>query len=115
MATIPCKTTGIRAEKRERTFRFSYSMPIRQHVSNAFPAMTDQLDRIDRKILSSLQENGRLSMAELANAVGLSKTPVAARVRRLEKDGYILGYTALVDHDRLGEGHIAFVQVKLSD
>jgi Lrp/AsnC family leucine-responsive transcriptional regulator len=77
--------------------------------------MTDQLDRIDRKILSSLQEDGRLSMAELANGVGLSKTPVAARVRRLEKDGYILGYTALVDHDRLGEGHIAFVQVKLSD
>jgi len=54
-------------------------------------------------------------MAELAKAVGLSKTPVAARVRRLEKDGYIRGYTALLDHDRLGEGYIAFVQVKLSD
>jgi Lrp/AsnC family leucine-responsive transcriptional regulator len=77
--------------------------------------MVDQLDRIDRKILSTLQSDGRLSMAELANAVGLSKTPVAARVRRLEKEGYIRGYTALVDHDRLGEGHIAFVQVKLSD
>jgi Lrp/AsnC family leucine-responsive transcriptional regulator len=59
--------------------------------------MTDHLDRIDRKILSSLQNEGRLSMAELANLVGLSKTPVGARVRRLEKEGYIRGYTALVD------------------
>jgi Lrp/AsnC family leucine-responsive transcriptional regulator len=77
--------------------------------------MTDQLDRIDRKILASLQNNGRMSTAELANAVGLSKTPVAARVRRLESEGYIRGYAALVDHDRIGEGHVAFVQVKLSD
>jgi Lrp/AsnC family leucine-responsive transcriptional regulator len=90
-------------------------MPVRQHVSYGFLAITDHLVRIDRKILSSLQNDGRLSMAELANAVGLSKTPVAARVRRLEREGYIRGYTALVDHDRLGEGHIAFVQVKLSD
>ncbi len=60
----------------------------------------DQLDRIDRNILVALLRDGRLSMAELAQRVGLSKTPVQARVRRLEKDGYI---------------HVAFVQVKLSD
>lgn len=59
--------------------------------------------------------DGRLSMADLAKKAGLSKSPVAARVRRLEKGGYIRGYAALLDHDRLGEGHIAFVQVKLSD
>lgn len=54
-------------------------------------------------------------MADLADKVGLSKTPVQARVRRLERDGYIRGYAALIDHDRMGEGHVAFVQVKLSD
>lgn len=75
----------------------------------------DQLDRIDRNILAALSRDGRLSMADLAGKVGLSKTPVQARVRRLERDGYIRGYMALIDHDRMGEGHVAFVQVKLSD
>jgi Lrp/AsnC family leucine-responsive transcriptional regulator len=77
--------------------------------------MADQLDRIDRNILSTLAREGRLSMAELAARVGLSKTPVQARVRRLEADGYIRGYAAIVDRERMGEGHVAFVQVKLSD
>ena len=77
--------------------------------------MADQLDRIDRNILAALSRDGRLSMAGLAEAVGLSKTPVQARVRRLERDGFIRGYAALIDHDRMGEGHVAFVQVKLSD
>lgn len=76
---------------------------------------TGQLDRIDRNILTALAREGRLSMADLADKVGLSKTPVQARVRRLERDGYIRGYAALIDHDRMGEGHVAFVQVKLSD
>ncbi|MDI6026231.1 Lrp/AsnC ligand binding domain-containing protein [Corticibacterium sp. UT-5YL-CI-8] len=73
------------------------------------------LDRIDRAILAALSGDGRLSMAELAGKVGLSKTPVQARVKRLEKDGYIRGYMAVIDHERMGEGHVAFVQVKLSD
>jgi Lrp/AsnC family leucine-responsive transcriptional regulator len=76
---------------------------------------TDQLDRIDRNILATLGREGRLSMNDLAEKVGLSKTPVQARVRRLEKDGIIRGYSAVVDRERIGEGHIAFVQVKLSD
>lgn len=54
-------------------------------------------------------------MAELAAQVGLSKTPVQARVRKLEAEGFIRGYTAIVDRERLGEGHVAFVQVSLSD
>jgi len=77
--------------------------------------MTDQLDRIDRNIIAALAGDGRLSMSELAAKVGLSKTPVQARVRRLEKDGYIRGYAAVIDRERMGEGHVAFVQVKLSD
>jgi Lrp/AsnC family leucine-responsive transcriptional regulator len=76
---------------------------------------TDQLDRLDRNILVALGHEGRLSMSELATKVGLSKTPVQARVRRLEKDGYIRGYAAVIDRERMGEGHVAFVQVKLSD
>ena len=76
---------------------------------------TDHLDRTDRAIVGALLRDGRLSMAALAEQVGLSKTPVQARVRRLEADGYIRGYAAVVDRERMGEGHVAFVQVKLSD
>src|SRR5690606_29357768 len=79
------------------------------------PMAEDQLDRIDRNILAALSANGRLSAAELAAKVGLSKTPVQARVKRLEREGYIRGYAAIVDRERVGEGHVAFVQVKLSD
>ena len=78
-------------------------------------AMTDRLDRIDRNILAALSREGRLSMSALAERVGLSKTPVQARVRRLEAEGYIRGYAAIVDREKTGEGHIAFVQVKLDD
>jgi Lrp/AsnC family leucine-responsive transcriptional regulator len=54
-------------------------------------------------------------MAELAQKVGLSKTPVQARVKRLENEGVIRGYAAVIDREKIGEGHVAFVQVKLSD
>ena len=77
--------------------------------------MSDQLDRLDRSILAALSSDGRLSMAALGEKVGLSKTPVQARVRRLERDGYIRGYQAIVDREKMGEGHVAFVQVKLSN
>ncbi|MGY0620621.1 MAG: winged helix-turn-helix transcriptional regulator, partial [Paraglaciecola chathamensis] len=55
------------------------------------------LDRIDRNILSELQKNGRLSNIDLANKVGLSASPCLERVKRLEAQGYILGYHARVD------------------
>lgn len=77
--------------------------------------LTDHMDRIDQKILTELAANGRQSMADLAGRVGLSKTPVQARVKRLEAAGYIRGYSAIIDRERMGEGHIAFVQVTLSD
>jgi Lrp/AsnC family leucine-responsive transcriptional regulator len=76
---------------------------------------TDQLDRFDRSIVQALSRDGRLSMTELAGKVGLSKTPVQARVKRLEAEGYIRGYAAIIDREKMGQGHIAFVQVKLSD
>lgn len=75
----------------------------------------DRIDRIDRAILQTLSQDGRISAAELARRVGLSKTPVQTRLRRLEEEGYIRGYAAIIDRDRMGEGHVAFVQVTLSD
>ena len=74
-----------------------------------------ELDRVDRRILDELAGDARVTMAELARRVGLSKTPVQARVRRLEEQGVILGYHARLDPVRLGRDHVAFVEVKLSD
>lgn len=73
------------------------------------------MDRIDHNILDALSRDARLSTAELARRVGLSKTPVQARLKKLEDEGIIRGYTAMIDRARMGEGHIAFVQVTLSD
>lgn len=73
------------------------------------------LDAIDRNILHELRLDGRLSIAELARRVHLSKTPCQLRVKRLEAMGYILGYRAILDQSRLGRAHTAFVEVKLSD
>jgi len=76
---------------------------------------SDNLDRIDHRILAALRADARLSMAALAQSVGLSKSPVTARVRRLEAAGYILGYRAVLDPAKLGEAQVAFVQVTLGD
>jgi Lrp/AsnC family leucine-responsive transcriptional regulator len=75
----------------------------------------ETLDQIDRKILDELARDGRLSVAELSRRVNLSKTPCQARIKRLEAEGYILGYCAVIDPKRLGLPHVAFVEVKLSD
>lgn len=73
------------------------------------------LDKIDRAILRILSQDGRLSMTELGARVGLSKTPVTARVKRLEAEGVIKGYRAELSAARLGLDHIAFLEVRLSD
>lgn len=74
-----------------------------------------RMDRHDRMILEVLSTNGRLPITELARRIGLSKSPTQARLRRLEKDGVITGYRALIDPIRIGRDHVAFVEVKLSD
>ncbi|SFM34454.1 Lrp/AsnC family transcriptional regulator [Marinobacter zhejiangensis] len=74
-----------------------------------------ELDRIDRAIIRELQKNARVTVTELASRVGLSKTPCQVRMRRLEDQGFITGYTALVDQARFGLDHIAFAQVTLHD
>ena len=73
------------------------------------------LDRIDRAILNELARNARVSMVELGQKVGLSKTPVTARVKRLEAEGVITGYRAELSARRLGLDHVAFLEVRLSD
>lgn len=71
------------------------------------------LDRIDRNILRTLQEFGRISNVELAKRVNLSPTPCLERVRRLERHGFIKGYVAQLDQDLLDASLIAFVEVAL--
>ena len=73
------------------------------------------MDEYDRKILSVLSIEGRISMTALGARVGLSKTPVTARVKRLEEEGVITGYRATLSASKLGVEHIAFLEVKLSD
>ncbi|MFB2532806.1 Lrp/AsnC family transcriptional regulator [Paracoccus sp. p4-l81] len=82
-----------------------------QDSANASP----DLDRFDRAILTILAAEARISMTDLAARVGLSKTPVQARVRRLERAGVIAGYRAILSARRLGLAHVAFVQIRLSD
>jgi Lrp/AsnC family transcriptional regulator, leucine-responsive regulatory protein len=70
-------------------------------------------DRIDLKILQLLQADGRLTNLKLAEAVALSPTAVLARVQRLTRDGFILGYEARLNPLKLGAGMLVFVEVLL--
>ncbi len=74
-----------------------------------------EIDNLDLKIINALRQNARLSMRSLAEQVGISKSPVINRLKRLEKSGAIKGYGARVDHSVIGLEHIAFVQVTLND
>jgi len=71
------------------------------------------LDALDRKIISALQRDGRMTMADLSEAVGLSPTPCARRVANLEKTGVIAGYGARIDQTKLGLPVTIFVAVEL--
>jgi Lrp/AsnC family leucine-responsive transcriptional regulator len=73
----------------------------------------DGVDRIDRKILQCLQEDGRISNLKLSENVGLSPTAVLARVQRLTRDGYILGYEAKLNPGLVGAGMLVYVEVLL--
>ena len=73
------------------------------------------LDPIDRRILEILVADARIPLTELARAVGLSKTPVAQRMRRLEESGIITGYRAILSPLKLGLTHVTYVEVSMSD
>ncbi|MEM7195431.1 MAG: Lrp/AsnC ligand binding domain-containing protein [Pseudomonadota bacterium] len=71
------------------------------------------LDRTDKRILSELQRDGRMTNVELAKRVNLSPTPCLDRVRRLERDAVIQGYRAVLDPDKLAMGLLVFVEIVL--
>lgn len=71
------------------------------------------LDAIDKRILRELQDNARLTNQELSERVGLSPSPCLRRLRRLESEGIITGYSAVVDEERLGLPVAIFMSVKL--
>ena len=73
-----------------------------------------EFDRYDARILSALQQDGRLSVVELSETIGLSPTPCTRRIKALEASGAIEGYAAILDPVRIGLGVLAIVQVKLT-
>jgi Lrp/AsnC family transcriptional regulator, leucine-responsive regulatory protein len=73
------------------------------------------LDAIDRRILRLLQENGRMTNAALADAVGLTATPMLQRIKKLEQSGVITRYAAIVDRFAVGRRTLAYVMVKLTE
>ena len=74
-----------------------------------------KLDRLDLRILSQLQKNGRITNVDLADAVGLSPSPCLIRVKRLEQAGYISGYGAQLRLEKLGDTLTVFTEVTLAD
>lgn len=71
------------------------------------------MDKIDYKLISLLQHNGRAPLKQLAEEIYLSSPATAARIERLEKEGIITGYTAKIDHKKLGYPIVAFVNLEL--
>ncbi|HBC2022002.1 TPA: leucine-responsive transcriptional regulator Lrp [Vibrio cholerae] len=81
---------------------------------DSYKKPSKDLDRIDRNILNELQKDGRISNVELSKRVGLSPTPCFERVRRLERQGFITGYTALLNPQYLDASLLVFVEITLN-
>lgn len=77
-------------------------------------ATLDGLDTTDRGVIELLQENARRTFGDIGAQVGLSAPAVKRRIDRLEKDGVIRGYTALIDHGRIGQSIAAFVELRFA-
>ncbi|PZA10616.1 transcriptional regulator [Rhodopseudomonas palustris] len=84
-------------------------------VDSAPAEPSRRLDAIDRKILTVLQQDASLSVAEIGDRVGLSSTPCWKRIQRLEADGVITKRVALVDQDKIGLGLSVFVSIESGD
>lgn len=74
-----------------------------------------QLDQYDHNMLTILSQDGRISVTDLADKVGLSKSPCQVRLKRLQQDGYIKGFRAELNAELLGLEHVAFAEVKLKN
>ena len=79
------------------------------------PLRSVDMDEFDHRIVAALVEDGRMTVTDLAQRIGLSKSPTQARLRRLIATRVIRGFRAIVDPARLGLDHVAFAEVKLSD
>ena len=77
--------------------------------------MIDLIDKTNRRILDALIANARIPITELARKVGLSKTPVALRIKAMEDAGLITGYRAMLSPLKLGLTHVTYVTIDLSD
>lgn len=77
--------------------------------------MDHNLDAVNKRILQELVANARIPITELAKAVGLSKTPVALRIKQMEEMGLITGYRAMLSPLKLGLTHVTYVEVSLTD
>ena len=75
----------------------------------------NEMDAIDIRIVAELTRNARIPIAELARVVGLSKTPVALRIRNLEELGLITGYRAMLSPVKLGLTHVTYVEISMAD
>ncbi len=76
--------------------------------------MNHKIDELDQKIMQILQQNARTTIKEIADQVGMSSTPVFERIKKLEKNGYIDKYVALLNEAKLGYKMVAFVQISLT-
>ena len=74
-----------------------------------------KLDRIDHQILDILQRDGRIAISELASRVNLSTTPCSERVKRLERDGIIMGYYARLNPELVNRSLLVFLEIKYSN
>jgi Lrp/AsnC family leucine-responsive transcriptional regulator len=77
--------------------------------------MVENMDNFDLQIVEILQKNGRITISELSERVGLSKTPCQARIKKMVDNKTILGFKAIVSHEALDRNHIAFTEVRLND
>ena len=73
------------------------------------------LDRYDENIIDVLADDGRITITDLAARVGLSKSPCQVRLKRLQDEGFIIGFKAVLNPEKLNRKHVAFAEVKLSD
>jgi DNA-binding Lrp family transcriptional regulator len=75
--------------------------------------MNNTLDATDRRIIHQLQQNGKVTIKEIAESLGMSTTPVYERIKKLEREGFIEGYTAIVNKEKMGFQFVAFCAVSL--
>ena len=75
--------------------------------------MISEIDKTDRRLLAELQRDGRIAVVVLAEKLGLSPTATTERLRRLARDGFILGYSARLNPEKLDRGLLVFIEVKL--